>query len=390
MHVVMVVASISRCAAGVGVSVRSLSEQLRKDCCVSVLSVRDEFTDMDKETWRSPEPRVFGWHGPRWFGYSPALEKAVRRMSCDVIHTHGLWMYPDLAARRAAQRAGVPLLVSPHGMLDAWALRNAAWKKRLAGRLFTDKTLHGAACIHALCESEYCSIRQYGLRNPICIIPNGVALPGNIGRPESSTSSARTDDIRKTVLFMGRIHEKKGLENLVKAWAALKSDRRMNNGWRLVITGNDQLGYEDRLKRMVRDLALERDVLFTGPLLGDEKEAVLARADAFVLPSYSEGLPMAVLEAWAHRLPVMMTRECNIPEGFEAGAALEVRPHPESIAEGLRRLFAMDSQELRTIGDRGRVLVESRFSWPAAAARMTSVYRWLLAGGPHPDCVRLN
>jgi len=308
-------------------------------------------------------------------------------MSCDVIHNHGLWMYPDIAARRAAQETGAPLLVSPHGMLDAWALRNSAWKKRLAGRLFTNKTLHRAACIHALCESEYRSIRRYGLRNPVCVIPNGVALPDDVEGAKSSAGRARTDEVRKTLLFMGRIHEKKGLENLVRAWAALKAS---NGGWRLAIAGNDQFGHEGRLKRMVRDLALERDVFFTGPLLDSDKEAALARADAFVLPSYSEGLPMAVLEAWAHRLPVMMTSECNIPEGFEARAALEVRPHPESIAQGLQRLFAMDCEELQTMGNRGRALVEGTFSWPTVAARMMSVYRWLLEGGPLPDCVRLN
>jgi len=390
MHVLMVVASISRCAAGVGVSVRNLSEQLRHHSRVSVLSIRDEFTEMDQGAWQLPRPTVFGWHGPRWFGYSPAFEKATREVPCDLIHSHGLWMYPDLAARQAARRADVPMLVSPHGMLDPWALRNSGWKKRLAGRLFTDKTLHSAACIHALCESEYHSIREYGLRNPVCVIPNGVDLPSDVAASDDSASLAGMDGARKTMLFMGRIHAKKGLENLVKAWAAAKSKRYANSRWRLVIAGNDQCGHEGRLKAMVRDLALERDVVFTGPLRGRDKETALARADAFVLPSFSEGLPIAVLEAWAHRLPVVMTRQCNLLEGFTAGAALEVRPHPLSIAEGLERLFSMERQELRAAGERGRALVESRFTWPALAARMMNVYQWLLGEGPQPDCVRLS
>jgi glycosyltransferase involved in cell wall biosynthesis len=390
MHVLMVIASISRCAAGVGVSVRSLSQQLRNHGRVSVLSIRDEFTEVDQGAWQPPAPLVFGWHGPRWFGYSAALEKAMREVPCDLIHSHGLWMYPDLAARRTAQWADVPLLVSPHGMLDPWALRNSGWKKRLAGRLFTNKTLHTATCIHALCESEYHSIREYGLRNPVCVIPNGVDLPSDVARPEDSLGRIRMEDTRKTVLFIGRIHAKKGLENLVKAWAAVKSKEYPNNGWRLVVAGNDQLGHEGRLKSMVRDLALERDVVFPGPLRGSEKEAALAQADAFVLPSYSEGLPIAVLEAWAHGLPVVMTRQCNLPEGFTAGAALEVQPHPLSIAEGLERLFSMDQRELRAAGERGRTLVESRFTWPMLAGWMMDVYRWLLGEGPQPDCVRLS
>jgi glycosyltransferase involved in cell wall biosynthesis len=385
MHVVMVVASISRCAAGVGVSVRGLCQQLRRDCCVSVLSVKDRFSEVDKEAWQAVQPLLFDWHGPRRFGYSPALKEVMYRMSFDLIHNHGLWMYPDLAARQAAQRANVPLLVSPHGMLDAWALRNSAWKKRLAGRLFSNRTLRRAACIHALCESEYHSIREYGLKSPVCIIPNGVDLP-----KDSVPNPRRTDEAGRILLFMGRIHAKKGLGNLVNAWAAVRSRRYPNNGWRLVIAGDDQLGQQDKLKCLVRALALEREVVFTGPLRDSDKEAALARADAFVLPSYSEGLPIAVLEAWTYRLPVVMTRECNIPEGFAAGAALEVQPHPQSIAQGLERLFAMDREQLHAMGNRGRALVESKFTWPTVAAQMMDVYRWLLDQGPQPDCVRLN
>jgi glycosyltransferase involved in cell wall biosynthesis len=385
MHVVMVVASISRYAAGVGVSVRGLCQQLRRDCCVSVLSVKDRFSEVDKEAWQAVQPLLFDWHGPRRFGYSPALKEVMYRMSCDLIHNHGLWMYPDLAARQAAQRANVPLLVSPHGMLDAWALRNSAWKKRLAGRLFSNRTLRRAACIHALCESEYHSIREYGLKSPVCIIPNGVDLP-----KDSVPNPRRTDEAGRILLFMGRIHAKKGLGNLVNAWAAVRSRRYPNNGWRLVIAGDDQLGQQDKLKCLVRALALEREVVFTGPLRDSDKEAALARADAFVLPSYSEGLPIAVLEAWTYRLPVVMTRECNIPEGFAAGAALEVQPHPQSIAQGLERLFAMDREQLHAMGNRGRALVESKFTWPTVAAQMMDVYRWLLDQGPQPDCVRLN
>ena len=390
MHVIMVIASVSRHAAGVGVSVRGLCERLRKDCRISVLSVKDEFSELDRGAWEPLEPLLFDYHGPRQIGYAPKLKRAMQAMSCDLIHNHGLWMYPDLAARQAAQRADVPLVVSPHGMLDAWALHNSAWKKRLAGWLFTNRTLHHAACLHALCESEYHSIREYGLKNPVCVIPNGVDLPSDAETPKPASNHGRADDTRKTVLFMGRIHAKKGLENLVKAWGAVKSRRYPNNGWRLVITGGDQLGHEDWLKRMVCDLALERDVLFTGLLQGRDKEAALTRADAFVLPSYSEGLPIAVLEAWAHHLPVVMTSQCNLPEGFAARAALEVRPEPQSIAEGLLRLFSMTPQERRAAGDRGRALVESRFTWPAVAEQMMNVYRWLRRGGPQPDCVRLN
>lgn len=381
MHVIMVLASMSRHAAGVGVSVRGLCEQLRRDCCVSVLAVEDEFSQRDKGAWLPLEPRVFDPCGPRQFGYAPELGRTLRTVSCDLIHSHGLWMYPDIAVRRAAQWLHVPLVVSPHGMLDGWALRHAAWKKKLAGQLFTNRALHHAACLHALCESEYRSIREYGLTSPVCVIPNGVDLPDDAApRP--------ADDAGKTLLFLGRIHPKKGLENLLRAWAAARGLGDSHDGWRLMIAGDGPSGHERRLRDMARDLAVERNVVFRGPLQGHGKQAALAQADAFVLPSHSEGLPMAVLEAWAHRVPVVMTRECHLPEGFAVGAALEVRPEPESIAAGLQRLFSMDRRQLRAAGEKGRALVERRFTWPTVASAMADVYRWLRSGGPQPDCVR--
>jgi poly(glycerol-phosphate) alpha-glucosyltransferase len=120
------------------------------------------------------------------------------------------------------------------------------------------------------------------------------------------------------------------------------------------------------------------------------KDAALRAAKAFILPSFSEGLPMAVLEAWAYGLPVIMTRECNIPDGFEAGAALDVRADVESITEGLKSFVALSGGARERMGRNGLELVKSRYSWPKIAARMIDVYKWVLGQSDKPDCVRLN
>jgi poly(glycerol-phosphate) alpha-glucosyltransferase len=130
--------------------------------------------------------------------------------------------------------------------------------------------------------------------------------------------------------------------------------------------------------------------VFPGPLFGSEKTAALGRADAFVLASFSEGMPMTVLEAWAHRLPVIMTPQCNLPEGFQAEAALRVDPTISSLADGLARMFSMSDMDRRRMGDAGRRLVEERFSWDRAAEQLSSIYRWLLGGGDRPACVDLS
>jgi poly(glycerol-phosphate) alpha-glucosyltransferase len=128
-------------------------------------------------------------------------------------------------------------------------------------------------------------------------------------------------------------------------------------------------------------------VHFIGPMYGQEKEAAFSHADAFVLPSYSEGLPMAVLEAWSYRLPVLMTPECNIPEGFAKDAAVRIRPDPDSVTRGLQQLVAVPVHERTEMGERGRSLVEERFTWPRVAEQMHHVYRWMLGEAGQPDCV---
>ena len=124
---------------------------------------------------------------------------------------------------------------------------------------------------------------------------------------------------------------------------------------------------------------------FDAMAIGADKQAALSRADAFVLPSFSEGLPMAVLEAWSHRMPVLMTRECNLERGFEAAAALEVRPEAGSIAAGLRGLWSMSQQDLAAMGGRGRSLVEQHYTWQKIAAELRSVYAWFLGSGSKPE-----
>jgi poly(glycerol-phosphate) alpha-glucosyltransferase len=128
-------------------------------------------------------------------------------------------------------------------------------------------------------------------------------------------------------------------------------------------------------------------VIFTGPTFGDAKDALLRRASAFILPSFSEGLPMSVLEAWAYGLPVFMTDHCNLPEGFASGAALRIGTDVESIAQGMCGLFRSPISDLRSLGQNGRSLVSERFTWPRIAGQMKEVYEWMLAGGAQPECV---
>jgi glycosyltransferase involved in cell wall biosynthesis len=241
--------------------------------------------------------------------------------------------------------------------------------------------------MHALCVSEMEAIRSFGLNNPVCIIPNGVYLPFDpaLGGEASARSATRTTE--KTLLYLGRLHPKKNLESLLRAWASSLRDNSRVRDWTLSIVGWDHGRYLSHLRTVCQDLAIETKVKFLGPKYATEKDEVLKDADAFILPSLSEGLPMVVLEAWASGLPVLMTEQCNLPEGFTEDAAIRIGSKPESIADGIARLCSMTDEQRRNMGRNGLRLVSRRFSWPVVAGQMLSVYRWLTNQGPRPDIV---
>jgi len=393
MRVGFLVSSVSREAGGLFQSVRGLAKAvISEDVNSSVFGISDPNSALDMLDWQPASVRTFEPQFRAW-GYSNQLLPALVRADLDVLSTHGLWKYCSVASNAWHRRTGRPYIVHPHGMLERWALQNSKWKKRIAALLYEDRHLRGAACLRALCEAEARSIRAYGLRNPVCIIPNGVDLPE---RTESSELKAGNSVLqkfaqgRKILLYLGRLHPKKNVANLIRAWKqTLDAHPQTRKEWVLAIAGWGQAGYECELKKLTSYYGLMGSVGFLGPLFGQEKDAAYRACDAFILPSLSEGLPMAVLEAWAHAKPVMMTPECNLPEGFTAEAASQIGTTPDQIAAGLKQLIEMSDDDRKAMGGRGRTLVATEFSWPRIGEQMRTVYEWVLGGGGKPQSVRL-
>jgi glycosyltransferase involved in cell wall biosynthesis len=381
----LLTAHASRRAAGVWVSVAQLGKVLgERGLEVEIFGIADKRKNTEGGGWDGPPLSLHDVFGSEAFGYAPRLGRSLRRWRPSLLHANGLWMYPSLASFRWSGRGRRPYVISPHGMLDPWAVCHAAWKKRLVAWWFENAHLAGAACLHALTEAEARAIRAYGLSNPICIVPHGIDLPKAV--PARPARAGQTGKDRKIVLFLGRLHPKKGLENLLRAWKDVRSATDARD-WMLVIAGWDQDRHKSELERIAQAQGIGDSLRFVGPQFDDEKAASFAGADAFVLPSLSEGLPVAVLEAWSYGLPVLMTGACNLPEGFAAAAALPIGTDRAGIAAGLRRLFAMSDAERRNMGTRGRALVRERFTWASVGERMTTVYQWVLGGGPPPSCV---
>lgn len=379
MRVAVLTASVSRRAGGLFTSVRRLSEELAR-CSngkVAVFAPRDEWTNEDLPGWRLPVVALRSY-GPSSFCFTPRMAASVNEWKPEIVHVHGLWTYLSVLTPRLLKPLR-PYIVSPRGMLDGWALRNSAWKKKIATILYEHRHLSHSACIHALCASEAVAIRQFGVKQPICLIPNGVDLPAGEPLPPPAWAQ-RIPPGSRTLLFLGRIHPKKGLVPLLRAWSHLPQEHE----WHLVIAGWDQNGHQAELETLAERLGIAPTVSFVGPLFGAEKAASLRYASAFVLPSFSEGLPMAVLEAWAYHLPVLFTPHCNLPEGASAGAALSVEPTVPELTEALRELTCLSRRDLQEMGQQGFQLVQQRFSWSALAQRMHAVYTWILGGGSPP------
>ncbi len=396
MKIGFLVSSVSREAGGLFQSVRGLAKSV---ACASasarIFGIRDERSAVDLQEWQPLSVETFRPQFRAW-GYSNQLVPALLGADLDILSTHGLWKYCSVASQRWHRRTGRPYIVHPEGMLESWALQNAKWKKRIAALLYEDRHLRGATCLRALCEAEAQSIRSYGMRNPICVIPNGIDLPELV---ESSTLESESPVFRtfaqgrRIFLYLGRLHPKKNVANLVRAWKQiLDLHPSTRASWVLAIAGWSQRGYEQELKHLAGDLDTAAtpglaSIAFLGPRFGTEKNECYRACDAFIMPSLSEGLPIAVLEAWAYAKPVLMTPECNLPEGFGAGAALQIGTGPDEIAEGLKQVIEMSDDDRRAMGNRGRNLVETKFSWPRIGEQMRSVYEWVLGGGQLPEVI---
>lgn len=372
--------SMSRTGGGVSVVMRRAVQALAElGCKVTVYALRDEHSEADMADWGQIRPRLFNPAGPRMLGFSPELARALGRH--DLLHQHGIWQGISIAVNQWRRRNGKPVVISPHGMLDPWALANSRWKKRLVGALYENANLRGAACLHALAAAETDAIRAAGFVNRVAEIPNGVDLPSSPCPPASDK------DGRKILLYLGRLHPKKGIAELVEAWGALaRRAPEMAARWRLVIAGWDDGGHRAAFEAQAAQLPEHASVEFPGPLHGAEKHAAFCTADAFILPSHSEGLPVTVLEAWAYGVPSFITEACNLPEALARDAAVQVSTDPQALAGVLQA--RLDDPSLAAMADRASALCEETFTWPSVAEQYLATYRWLVERGARPAFVK--
>lgn len=303
---------------------------------------------------------------------------AVRE--ADGVHIHGLWEESTAVACKVARTLGKPYVLSAHGMLEPWALATKKLKKRVYAALVERGNVAGAACLHALTAAEAEQYRDFGATCPIAVIPNAVDLPED-AHPELFFTRYPELRGKRIVLFLSRLHPKKGLDLLVEAWARVG---RRHPEAHLVIAGPDSKGMQAKLTAQAVAAGVDDRITFTGMLTGSMKWSALDAAECYALPSYSEGLSMALLEAMGIGLPVIATRACNMPEITEANAGWEIDATIEALTSALGDLLDHAPEQHWVKGRNGASLIADRYS-PARVARQTAeVYAFVL-GGSTPE-----
>lgn len=379
-NVTHVVGSLLAEHGGPSYTVPSLVKGLRAQGVAAKIKTVIPRTDSEKQTendaytdYHKVDAFPFAWT----LRSSIELAAALRRSGANdqLFHVHGIWLLANIYATSSFVQAinSTPVIVSPRGMLDQGALQYSRTKKFLFWHAFQKSSLSRAAAFHATSERELNDVRRLGFRQPVILVPNGVDMPHHRSNKEDSESS-------KTVLFLSRIHPKKGLDLLLPAWKKSGLDQ---TEWKLHIAGTEEGTYLRELKSMSSRLKLN-SVKFLGALFGQQKEDAYRTADIFVLPTRAENFGVVVAEALAHGTPVLTTTEAPWGELETKKCGWVSECSIESLAEQLRVATSTSFDQRVAMGKRGSAWMKEAYSWSKIGEDMALGYEALLEGAAAP------
>lgn len=396
MNILHTVSSLGKKSYGLGQICMSLaSTQNNLNLDVNVLSVDN---CMEELLWSSTKYNFpIGKIRNIQYSYFQILNKSKKNdfihslkdiSHIDIVHQHSLWGKHSLLLNEFRKRQ-IPYIVAPHGTLSPYALHNglsSRVKKKVALKLYENENLKKCSCLHATSEQEVEDFRQFGLRAPIAYIKNGISetelsLTGNGFRFKEKYN---IDKNKRILLYLSRITPKKGLDMLL---SALNNLNALFDNWFLVIAGNDGNEYVKEILKMIKDFHLQDKVAVIEPQFDQNKLDVFSAADFFILPSYSEGSPMVILDSLSYGVPVITTKSSSWKdlEDFSCGYWTDI--NLQSIELALKNMLDLSTDELKMMSENSKHLIEMKYTWEIIAQETLCLYNWLLNKGEKPAFV---
>ncbi len=308
--------------------------------------------------------------------YSPLMKSNLNKIipKIDIVHTHLPFIYPTYIASRLAKIHNKPLLYHQRGVLSKNALGFRSFKKKIYISLIEKKIIQNSSCLIALTKYEFDTFKKFSLKKQrISIIPNGIDTKKFI-LEDTNYSDFNINDSHIVILFLGRLHPSKGADLLLSAFMKAKLK---NDNLRLVMAGPDEFGLINKFHQTIIDNNFQEYVIFPGMVLGDEKKKLLARADLFVLPSFSEGFSMAILEALASSTAVLISPQCNFNEIQDVDAGIVISNDIELISDKITEM-TNDLYKLKQMGQNGKEFVSKNYDWKKISGKFIELYKTIV------------
>ena len=333
----------------------------------------------------------------KYFKIKPSLNPLVKsdllsfareefsNKSLKIIHDNGIWLPFNNTICRISRDMNIPLVISPHGMLEPWSLKYRSIKKKIAWSLYQYKALKSAMVLHATSEQEASNLKDLNLNIPIAIIPNGINIPkkDSILKVKELADIGINDDGRKIILSLGRIHPKKGIYNLLKVW---KNSNFMYKKWRLVIAGIPDQKYLKLLESYIFDNNLSGSVLILGPLFGENLENIYRNSKIFILPTFSENFGLVVAEALSYGLPTITTTGAPWSILNKENAGWWCEPSIKDLTNVFYKILVQDNKTYKFMSDNA-LKVSKIFDWNLITSSYVKLYSWVVGVGDKPDFI---
>lgn len=372
MKIDVITPSITSLSGGVGPAVNDLYSNLcalYPDVNVVVKSLNDGGQLPNLHESNNLEYQFFNAFKAKKLGLSPKLlMNALYKSESSLIHSHGLWMATTLYQNLNILLWKKKLVISPHGMLDPWILNQSKNKKRLASILYENYSWKNCHTFHALNGNEADAIKAILPNANVVVIPNGIKVE-KINKPKSRCEKKYTNFI-----FLSRFHKKKNIESLIKAVVSIPDHVYNKSPFKLTLVGWGDEHYVEYINSLINNSSCCDRFIIKGPLFGEEKIKALKAADCFILPSYSEGLPVSVLEAWSYGIPALLTDDCNLRESFSENAAVRITHDYKNIADSILNFSRLDSSEKHKLGLAAFQYVYDNFNWDLICSQFKSLY----------------